>query len=286
MFLEVHQPIRHLQVRHVVDRAVALERGGIFAVRIDHHDMALRAELADLVEDQRGAGRLAGTGRAEQREMLAEHRIDIQRRADVPGRIDRADLDTGAVVRGVDLLEVGGRDREHRAARRRIARHAAAKLVELAGQFLFVALAEEIDGGGDPVVLPVDELQGADIGDQPGAADPHLDLTADRAGTRDDRIGVSHRRVQRQRVEHHHAARTRDLVHHADAGERVQRRPGGKGCRALHLGHSRIPPASVRSGMTPTGKDCVMALDVRSAGKSSPRPSRTAPTARPRSARA
>ena len=115
MLLEVHQPVRHLQVRDVVDRAGVLERTGIFAVRIDHHDMALRRELADAVEDQRGGGRLAGTGRAEQREMLAEHRIDIERGADILGRIDIADLDMGAIVGGVDLLEIGGRHREHRA---------------------------------------------------------------------------------------------------------------------------------------------------------------------------
>ena len=182
MLLEVHQPIRHLQIDDVEDRAVALERGRIFAVRIDHHDMALRRELADAVEDQRGAGRLAGAGRAEQREMLAEHRIDVERGADVRGRIDGADLDMrrgrrrrrsacrSAVVTGIDLR-----------AGDRIAGDAAAEVVELAGQPLLVALAEEVDLAAMQSPAASASLQRADVGDQPRRADAHLDLAADLA---------------------------------------------------------------------------------------------------------
>ncbi len=43
MLLEVHQPVGHLQVGDVEDRAGVAERGGIFAVRVDHHDVALAA---------------------------------------------------------------------------------------------------------------------------------------------------------------------------------------------------------------------------------------------------
>ena len=38
MLLEVHQPVGQLQIVDVEQFAAALERGGIFAVRIDHHD--------------------------------------------------------------------------------------------------------------------------------------------------------------------------------------------------------------------------------------------------------
>src|SRR3546814_3136475 len=58
MFLEIHQPIRHGEIVDVEQRAGALEGRRIFAVRVDHHDMTLRRELADLVEDQRRARRL------------------------------------------------------------------------------------------------------------------------------------------------------------------------------------------------------------------------------------
>src|SRR3546814_8299096 len=57
------------------------------------------------MQDQRGAGRLAGAGRTEQREMLAEHRVDIERAADILGRIDGADLDMRALVGGDDRSE-------------------------------------------------------------------------------------------------------------------------------------------------------------------------------------
>src|SRR3712207_8601285 len=58
------------------------EGGAIFAVRVDHDDMPFRAEVADAVHDQGGGGRLAGAGRAEQREMLAEEGIDIEGRSE------------------------------------------------------------------------------------------------------------------------------------------------------------------------------------------------------------
>src|SRR3546814_9442862 len=74
---------------------------------VDHHDMTLRREFADPVQDQRGAGRFAGAGRAEQREMLTEQRVDIERSADIAGRIDGADLDMRAFVGGVYLLQIG-----------------------------------------------------------------------------------------------------------------------------------------------------------------------------------
>src|SRR3546814_2068680 len=78
MLLEVHQPIGHGEIVDVEQRPAALEGGRIFAVRVDHHDMTLRREFADPVQDQRGAGRFAGAGRAEQREMLTEQRVDIR----------------------------------------------------------------------------------------------------------------------------------------------------------------------------------------------------------------
>ncbi len=128
MFLEGQQPIGQRQIFDVEQLSIALERGRIFAVRIDHHDMALRRQLADAVEDQREAGRLAGAGRAHQREMAAEQRVDIERAAHVGGGIDGADLDVRAVLGGEDLQHVGMAGGMDDAPRHRIARHAAAEI--------------------------------------------------------------------------------------------------------------------------------------------------------------
>src|SRR3546814_18676318 len=109
MVLEIHQPIGHGEIVDVEQRTLALEGRRIFAVRVDHHDMTLRRDLADLVEDQRRARRLTRAGRAGQRAMLAEHRVDIERAANILRRIDGADLDQRALLPGITLLEVGHR---------------------------------------------------------------------------------------------------------------------------------------------------------------------------------
>ena len=100
MLLEIHQPVGQLEVVDVEQLAAALERGGIFAVRVDHHDVTLGAELRDSVEDEADAGRLAGAGRSQHGEMLAEHRVDVESAADVVGRIDGANLDMRLIACG------------------------------------------------------------------------------------------------------------------------------------------------------------------------------------------
>jgi hypothetical protein len=121
MLFEVHQPIRHCQIVDVEQFAIALEGRRIFAVRIDHHDMAFRGHLADAVHDESGGGGLAGAGGAEKREMLAEHGVDIERAAHILGGIDGTDLDMRAVVGREHLLEIGSGHREDADARHGIA---------------------------------------------------------------------------------------------------------------------------------------------------------------------
>ena len=128
MFLEVHQPVGQLQIVDVEQLAAALERGRIFAVRVDHHDVTLGRELRNAMQDQRDRGRLTGTGRSQHREMLRQHRVDVERAADVVGRIDGADLDMRVVGGGENGAHVLGGDRQHFAARDRIARDAAAEV--------------------------------------------------------------------------------------------------------------------------------------------------------------
>ena len=45
--------------------------------------------------------------------MLRQHRVDVERAADVVGRIDGADLDVRAVVGGEDRAHVVGGDRKN-----------------------------------------------------------------------------------------------------------------------------------------------------------------------------
>jgi hypothetical protein len=82
VFFKVHQPIGHC--RFDVERLPGVaKRRKIFAVRVDHHDMAFGRHVADAVQDQRGGGRFAGAGRSQQREMLAQQRVDIEAGADI-----------------------------------------------------------------------------------------------------------------------------------------------------------------------------------------------------------
>ena len=122
--------------------------------------------------------------------MLAEQSVDIERGADILGRIDGADLDMGALVGGEHLLQIVAGDRIGLAARDRISGDAALEVDQLAGRRILVALAEEVDLGGDHAGLGVGDLQAADVGEQPAAAGIDLDLAADLAGHGDGRVRI------------------------------------------------------------------------------------------------
>ena len=261
MLLEVHQPVGHLQVGDVEDLADLAERGGIFAVRVDHQDVTLGCGLADAVQDQRGAGRLAGTGRTEQREVLAQHRIDIEPGADVAGREYLADGDRGAPVAGVDLFKIAGGGRINQRARHRIAGDTAAEAVDAARQLLLAAFAEEVDMGHDPAIGAAVLALIAHRGEQPGIADADLDLAADLSGQRHGRIFVLHTFIDALHIQsnlrtgarnfQHHADRQARIVVHASAGSedivlRTQRH-ADKAFEILtaDVGHARLSCASV-----------------------------------------
>ena len=172
-------------------------------MRIDHHDVALRSGLADPVEDQRGGGRLAGAGRAEQCEVLAQQRVDVEPGRDVAGRKDRADLDRRTSVAGIDLAQVTGAGRIDQRTGDRIARHAAAERVDPPGQLFLFALTQEVDVGEDPPALGILSL-GAHAGQQPAAPDPDLDLAANLSGQRHRGIVVVDALLQALRIERDH----------------------------------------------------------------------------------
>ena len=102
--------------------------------------------------------------------MLRQHRVDVERAADVVGRIDGADLDVRAVVGGEDGAHVLGRDRKDVAARDRVAGDAAAEVGQ-AAVGASGAFAEEVDVGDDRAVV-IAGAQGADVGDQPARRRP------------------------------------------------------------------------------------------------------------------
>ena len=203
MLFEVHQPIGHLQVRHVEQRAICLERCRIFAVRIDHDDVALRRELAYFMKDQRGTRRFAGTGRSEQGKMLAEHCIDKQGSPDILGGINIADLDMRAVISGIHLFHVGRGYRESLRAGRRITRNAAAEIIDFAGQPFFIAFAEEIDKPDRGAIAIAVRAQRPEVGHQPGRAHLDLDLAANLPAHRKAGVGCVGKRRHGLQVEPH-----------------------------------------------------------------------------------
>src|SRR3546814_4767947 len=81
--------------------------------------------------------------------MLTEQRVDMGRSADIAGRIDGADLDMRAFVGGVYLLQIGAGRGIDLCTGDRIARDAAAEIMDAAGDLLLVALAEEVDERDD-----------------------------------------------------------------------------------------------------------------------------------------
>ena len=142
MLFEIHQPIGQLEIVDVEQFAAALERGRIFAVRVDHHDVTLRATVARC-----GGGSARPRSiyryrsiRAPRNASTASDRRRARRgcrRSDRPCRFRCAGLSSAAntarrssVVTGVDLAardreagdaaaEVGSAGRWHRGRLRR-----------------------------------------------------------------------------------------------------------------------------------------------------------------------
>src|SRR4051794_22995104 len=110
--------------------------------------------------------------------MLREHRVDVERAADVVGRIDGADLYVRLVACGEDRAHVLGRNREDPRTRNRVARDAAAEIAEVALRIL-CPLTKEIDVSDE--FAAVAGTKRANVGDQPIAADDHLHLASDLA---------------------------------------------------------------------------------------------------------
>ncbi len=162
--------------------------------------------------------------------MLRQHRVDIERAADVVGRINRADLDMRLVACGEHRAKVVGSDRKHLRARDREAGDASAEVGQPADR-IARAFAEEVDAGDQLARLL--GAQGADVGDQEGAADDHLDLASDLAGHGDRRIGIALKLGDGGRVHANAGAGTGDLDDFADRRKVGGLRPGSRRCTGL-----------------------------------------------------
>src|SRR3546814_7029841 len=81
-----------------------------------------------------------------------------------------------ALVGGINLLEVGAGRGEHLTARDRVARHAAAEIMDAAGDLFLIAFAEKVDRRDNQPLAARVQLLVADARDQPDIADAHLDL--------------------------------------------------------------------------------------------------------------
>ena len=148
--------------------------------------------------------------------MLAQHRIDIERPANILGRIDGADFDMRALVGGINLFEVGAGRCKHLAARDRIAGDAATEVRDAAGDLFLFAFAQKVDRRDNQPFAALVQLLVADAGDQPDVADADLDLRADLARHRDSSVARGRQFADRHRVEQDARGRTRNIDHLAD----------------------------------------------------------------------
>ena len=159
--------------------------------------------------------------------MLAEHRVDVERAADVVGRIDGADLDMRLVAGGEDRAHVFGRDSRHFGARNGVTGDAATEVAQPASA-IARAFTEKVDVRHK--FAGVGCTKRADVGNQPAVADAGLDLAADLAGHGDGRVGVCLQRHNRRAIEADLRTRTGDL-HDMPDDERFRRRGLGRRSR-------------------------------------------------------
>jgi hypothetical protein len=216
VLLKVHEPIWHLQVRHVENLTRLAEGRRVLAVGVDHYDVTVRRVFANAVENERGAGRFTCTGRAKKREVFAQHSIDVETCADVLGREYGANGDVRTAITGIDLFKVPrGRRINHRAGDG-IARYTALKAMNSPSELLFGALTQEVDMRDDPVFRPAIFALVANVSKQPCIANPDFDLTTHLACQSDRAITVLHALIEALEIESNLRAGTGYLQHYTD----------------------------------------------------------------------
>ena len=176
---EVEQPERQLQIARVEHQGAVAEAAAVLVVNVEQENPQIRPRLQNFVQQQRHAGRLADAGRAEHREMLGEHFLDVDIGDDRGILLQGADIDLVRSARRIDRAKLLVGDEVDGIADGRIVGDAALEFraVRRAQDF-----AEQVDrGGGDVGVGSRQILAGhfGDHGDDGGIGAADADEAAD-----------------------------------------------------------------------------------------------------------
>ncbi len=125
---EVEEPERQFQVARIEHQGSIAEAAPVLVVAIEQEEPKIRPRLEDLLQDQRDAARLADAGRAEDREMLVQHVVDVDVGADRGVLLQVADVDRVGAGDIVDQAQLIARDQRGRIADRRIVGDAALEM--------------------------------------------------------------------------------------------------------------------------------------------------------------
>ena len=210
---EIEQPERQLQIARVENQRTVAEAAAVFVVNVEQEDPQVRPRLQDFVEQQRHAARFADAGRAEHREMLGEHFLDIDIGDDGRILLQGADIDLVRSGRRIDRAKLLIGDQVDGVADGRIVGDAALEFgaVRRAEDF-----AEQIDrGAGDVVVGSRQILAGhfGDHGDDGGIGAADADEPADGGPhLRDGASGLSARSPTRARDPRTEITRPKDVT--------------------------------------------------------------------------
>ncbi|MGY3492604.1 hypothetical protein ACVW1B_002023 [Bradyrhizobium sp. USDA 4502] len=158
---EVEQPERQLQVPRVEHLRALAEAAAVFVVHVEQEDAQVRPRLQDLVEQQRHAGRLADAGRAEHREVLGQHLLDVDIGDDRTILLQRADIDLVRAARRIDRAQLLVRDQIGAVADGRIVGDTALEFRAVAAQ----DLAQQVDRGGRHVFVGRRQVLARHFGD-------------------------------------------------------------------------------------------------------------------------
>jgi len=105
---EIEQPERQLQIARIENQRAVAETAAVFVVYVEQENPQIRPRLENLVQQQRHAARFADAGRAEHREVLTEHLLDVDIGDDGLILLQGADIDLIRSGRGIDRFEAPG----------------------------------------------------------------------------------------------------------------------------------------------------------------------------------